>query len=459
MEKRKIKPAGYWTKEKCHEEALKYETRTEFYKSSTAYGCAKRNKWLDEICSHMIEIKKPNRYWTKEQCHEEALKYKTKVDFRKNSQSAYSTANKNKWLDEICSHMERLKSKSKRMIYAHEFSDNHVYIGLTGNIKIRNSQHKYRGPVNIHYKKTGLYPIIVKISDYIDGNEASELEGIIEQKYKDEGWITLNIAKTGGLGGSTVKWTYEKCQEEALKYMSKSEFQKKEAGAYTSAWKNGWLNDFCSHMVELHKPNGYWTYEKCQEEAFKYKTKSEFEKGSNSAYIISLRNGWIYKICNHMIDGKKPNGYWTKEKCYEEALNYQTKTMFSIKSPTAYGIIMKNNWEDSCLHMLEKRKINNYWTKEKCHEEALKYDTRSVFKTESTSAYSISCNNKWLDEICSHMIEIKKPNGYWNNKQKCKEESLKYKTKTEFQKKSKSAYKYSVKNKWLNEFFPKKIIK
>ena len=52
--KLKIKPSGYWTKEKCHEEALKYNTRGEFQKkSSTAYVKSRKEKWLDEICIHM----------------------------------------------------------------------------------------------------------------------------------------------------------------------------------------------------------------------------------------------------------------------------------------------------------------------------------------------------------------------------------------------------------------------
>ena len=52
-----MKPRGYWTKEKCQEEALKYESRSEFYKNSiSAYKSSNNNKWLDEICSHMTVL-------------------------------------------------------------------------------------------------------------------------------------------------------------------------------------------------------------------------------------------------------------------------------------------------------------------------------------------------------------------------------------------------------------------
>ena len=43
-----------WTFEACKEEALKYESRTEFAaKSSGAYSACKKRKWLDIVCKHM----------------------------------------------------------------------------------------------------------------------------------------------------------------------------------------------------------------------------------------------------------------------------------------------------------------------------------------------------------------------------------------------------------------------
>ena len=82
----KIKPRGYWTKENCQKESLKYNSRFEYLKGSKgAYESSRRNGWLDDICSHMIEILKPRGYWTKENCQKESLKYKTRLEmnFRK----------------------------------------------------------------------------------------------------------------------------------------------------------------------------------------------------------------------------------------------------------------------------------------------------------------------------------------------------------------------------------------
>jgi hypothetical protein len=69
---------------------------------SGAYSAIKKNGWLDEITSH-FEFKR--NYWTKEKCQEEALKYKRKVDFRRNSSSAVAFADRNGFYIEITSHM------------------------------------------------------------------------------------------------------------------------------------------------------------------------------------------------------------------------------------------------------------------------------------------------------------------------------------------------------------------
>ena len=46
-------------------------------------------------------------------------------------------------------------------------------------------------------------------------------------------------------------------------------------------------------------------------------------------------------------------------------------------------------------------------------------------------------------------------NSGFNDKEKCRNESLKYKTRTSLQKGSKSAYNNAWKNGWLDEFYPK----
>ena len=120
-------------------------------------------------------------------------------------------------------------------------------------------------------------------------------------------------------------WTKEKCLEDALKYKARTEWKKKSNSSYNSALKNGWSNECCKHMIEIIKPSGYWTKEKCTEDSLEYKTRAEWKKNSISSYGSALKNGWLDECCKHLIKIIKPSGYWTKGKCIESALKYKTR--------------------------------------------------------------------------------------------------------------------------------------
>jgi hypothetical protein len=93
-----------WTLEKLQKEALKYNSRKEFYrKSNAAYQGARRSGVLDIICLHMTESE--TKKWTCEELSKEALKYNTRVEFKKNSSGAYRSSIKLGILTDICHHM------------------------------------------------------------------------------------------------------------------------------------------------------------------------------------------------------------------------------------------------------------------------------------------------------------------------------------------------------------------
>jgi predicted GIY-YIG superfamily endonuclease len=286
-----------YNKENCLSEALKYSTKKEFYElSRNFYDAAHRYKWLDEITKHLIG---QNRgYWKlKTNCLQEALKYSTIGDFSKNASSAYSSACKNKWLNEITSHMTHLGNKYKRCIYSYEFDDNNVYIGLTYNLEKRNIQHysDIKSSVYIHMNKTGIIPRLIKLTDYIEVSEAQKMEYHFFKKYTNSGFFILNKVKTGGVGGKTIKWTEERCLEEALKYTTVTDFNKNSKAAYDKSKNVGWFNNY-THL----KKSISWTKERCHEEALKYNDKKTYSMNSNSSYSIACRNGWVKEICSHM---------------------------------------------------------------------------------------------------------------------------------------------------------------
>lgn len=195
-----------WNKEKCAKIALKYKFRKEFQiNNKNAYSAAKYNGWLDEICQHMQYKKLPNKYWHSfDNCKNKALEYKTKTDFIKNAQHVYNISLKNGWIDKICKHMIPRGDKYYRCIYSYEFSDNHVYVGLTNDLERRKNDRRKdkKDAVTIHILNNDIIPKILKLTEYLPINEAIEMEKYFYDKYLGEGWNLLNRVKTGGLGGS-----------------------------------------------------------------------------------------------------------------------------------------------------------------------------------------------------------------------------------------------------------------
>lgn len=284
-------------------------------------------------------------YWTKEKCIDEALKFNNRAMFKKKSGGAYNASIRGGWLSEVCSHMKMSGNRFNRLVYVYKFSDNYVYIGLTYNIEERDEKHRIdkRSSVYKHIKKTGLIPELT-FTKYMHVDKASKLEGDTLEKYKKNGFLILNKAKTGIIGGNNIKWTFEKCLEEAKKSKTRKEFYDKNNSAYNSARRYGWLDKVCAHMkTKKVKPKGYWTLEKCRDEAKKYKTKMEFYTKSPGAYTVLFKMGLLNIVCNNMRT-KKGNGYWTRERCKIESEKYKTITEFQNKCGGAYRASLKYGW-------------------------------------------------------------------------------------------------------------------
>lgn len=239
-------------------------------------------------------------HWMKENVMLEALKYDSRVQFENGSGGAYDAALRYHWMDDCCQHMKPIGNIMFRCIYSFEFTDNHVYVGLTGNLSERFKDHMLDGPVKNHIDKTGLIPDHIQLTDYLPVEESREVEGYYQEKYNEEGWIALHSAKPGSIGGHMIRIKKEDCAQEALRYLTRMEF-KNNSSLYYTACKRNWLDDICSHMVELQKPKRYWNKERCAEEALKYSMRKDFSKNSAGAYDSAINNGWLNEICSHMI--------------------------------------------------------------------------------------------------------------------------------------------------------------
>ena len=80
---------------------------------------------------------------------------------------------------------------------------------------------------------------------------------------------------------------------EARKYPTKEEFQKGNLTAFLAAYRYAYIDEFDWMVKQKQHKNGYWTYKHIEEEALKYKTKTEFFKGNQVAYRKALKMGII----------------------------------------------------------------------------------------------------------------------------------------------------------------------
>ena len=287
-----------------------YQSR-KFYQEHKEY-------WYEKYFNFVLlekekkEILIPYGYWNnKENCFEEAKKYKNKHQLRINSYGCYKSLKRNGWLEEAAEEFfEESKLyidffKKNHSVYVYEINGlNACYVGRTNNITRRDKQHRKGILKHGVIEYDNLYKFCkdnnVEIPNYkiliedIDAPTSQEQEAFWVNKYREDGCNVLNKAAVGlGVGslGSVLKWTYEKCKEEALKYKTRNEFKTKNQSAYIVSVKNGWIDEF---IPLIKKENGYWNnFENCKEEALKYYNISELALYNAACYHACLKNKFI----------------------------------------------------------------------------------------------------------------------------------------------------------------------
>lgn len=517
------KPKGFWNKENCLKFASLCKSRSEFKKLyGQAWKVCRNNGWIDEVCSHMIQRSVPQGYWqnydhcymvakqcitasefekkypqayrvarTKkwnkdylwfvsgfdlawqrrekwsyDACAEESKKYNTRSEFQKGAVGAYQKALKKGWIDDYVwlNRSPNIYGASD-CVYKYEFKQyNTVYVGRTVNRGDRNYAHIF----NIHKDSVAKFafehnipvPEMEILAENIGIEEGLCLEDSWIKYYIEQGYNVLNKAKTGIQKGSIGsigwgKWTYKTCYNEARKYTSRKEFQIKNVGAYTRALQYKWLDDY--DWFKIPKSGQVrWTQDRCHKEAKRYTTIKEFRALSRTAYEKSRTNGWLKEYIWLLNEPPvRRVSHWTQERCREEAKKYKTRTEFQYAKGAgqAYRVALKNGWIEEYDWMVPLCKPNSYWNNyERCYEEAKKYKTRSEFQYAkgASRAYKYSVKNGWIDRFTWMLPKSKKP-GYWT-KEQCIIESKKYSKRGEFKKGSPSAYAIALRNGWYKEF-------
>ena len=180
-----------------------------------------------------------------------------------------------------------------------------------------------------------------------------------------------------------------------MKYSSVKSFRKESHAAYTASIKYKWIEKF-DWFERTRQNNGYWNKERCYEEAKKYSSRGDFVKGNQSAYNVAWKNGWLddYTWFSESASAKR----WDYKTCLEESKKYKTRTEFRDGCNSAYSVAFRTKWLDEYIWLEDGNQKRIIWTYESCYQEAKKYNRVSDFAKYSPGAYNAAIKNKWRDD-------------------------------------------------------------
>jgi hypothetical protein len=454
-----FKPNGYWTYERCKDASKKFKTLREFHDNpefNVAYQRIYRNGWT-ELFEHLELSKKPKGHWTYESCREIALSYEYSSDFVNECGGAYNAIKKNNW-GELISHLKHKSSNYYRYIYSFEFPDNHVYVGLTHNLNKRKSDHlnNVRGtsPVFKHIKKTGLdYEFKVVFEEPFHKDIAGKMEGKVLHDYISRGWIPLNKAKPGALGGDRRIWTYEKIKEELVGIKTITDARNKLPNhVFPIIRENGWVDDFIKPLID-DSGRTNWTVELALERMKGYSVRSELQSDLPGLYKFLVKSDLI-----KLIPISKPvrkfllKDKYTKEEVYEKCLEFSNCEDLKKWNREYYTCARKNGWWEDIVQLVKKKRgIKSKYSYEDCLTMTLRYKHKSDFQEKNSGMFKVILKNGWWGEMSKHMVP--KPMDRYKLEEVieiCKG----YTKRGELQKEKSGVYKYIKRHNLIDELIP-----
>lgn len=455
------KPRGWWQNPtNCAKAASKCKTQKEFReKYFRAYESCRSHDWGSAILESLTVLRDIKKWSTFEAIHEEALKYPTPTRFQRGNGSAYQAARRLGILDQVCSHMVTNGYFEKRGIYAFEFPDNHVYVGLTYNFVVRKCDHllKDTSQVYRYMKKTGLEPVFKVLHEYTDMKKAKVLEGEYLQRYIDAGWVKLNVQQTGNLGGSQGRLTRKYILAIAHSCETLNEFRLLHDDAYQAARKHRWLDEIKKFLPTTVNQFGSFlhTYEGVIELTRRCKTYREFFLADPPAVSFARRHGFINEIQAILPPSriiKRSINKHTHDSVMELAHQCADLAEF-YRHGGAYNAAINNGWLEEVHKILPTHQHQPY-TEDEVYNKAKKYETYQEFREANGSMYAFACSHKnVLEKIQTYFrVLILEKYGYEEVLEIAKQCS----NYQDFRTNHAGAYLSAKSHKWLNDV--KKVV-
>ena len=421
------------TFENCKRIANDIESRSEFQKFENGrwYQYAKRNNILDEVCKHML-LKGNNT----KRCIYAA-------EFNDNSAYiglTYST--KTRWLDHLRDEESAvyiyIKEKGVEPKWR-QLTDYMDYQEASKQEGVWKKKYAKEGWTILNRAKTGALggtqgytkeEVLDMAKKYSSLKELRlNAPGYYQSGYRSDYWEELKeICKPL----QRIKYTEEELKEIVSNYTDITDFYKARHGAYEAIKRLGKIEEYCGHMSnERHRHR--WTDDEIMSVVRLCHTLKEFREKYPKQYQSASRAKKVDFFCSHMLPKVSHPRKWTEEAIIQEALKYNTRSEFERGCASAYNAAHKSGKFDELCPHLPKPIVKDYV----CNsiEEAIslagKCYTRTELKEQYGKAYEMLRTKGLLEEACSHMEKYKKPIQKWT-KEKRAEAAASCKTRKEF---------------------------
>ena len=251
-----------------------------------------------------------------------------------------------------------------------------------------------------------------------------------------------------------TKWFYNETKAEASKYNSITAFAKGCRGAYKSALKRGWLDEFFPEKNN-HTP---YTFEEFLEKQSEINIKVRFKEQYPSLYSRARLEGWLDKVSWVKPEPKTKidrNDYVIY--AYEDNANKVVYVGLTFELEKRH----KRHQNGTCKKGVRKFDVVNCYFNGNLPLPIVKMDGlntadagyyedwyKNAYKNAGWRVLNIAKTGEGISSIGGN-------GGKWTDFETTQKEASKYKSRTDFFKKNGSAYSAAKRYGWMDVFFPK----
>lgn len=385
---------GYWNnKDVLLEHLSQCDSAHEFYKRyKRGYYASKENGWYEEIIAPLKDQRFIKNYWTKEHLFAEASKYRTKSDFAKRCGAGFAMCQRAGLLDEVCQHMVSEVVNGRRICYAFEFPDRHVYVGISADIERRKHDHLTRKGSKVHdyIVESGNEPELIILNDCLSLDEASLCENEYLNQYKKNGWTLLNQTKV-----AVEDYIYEDAVDTALACQDFDDFRKNYSEAYWAALRKQCMEEI-TRLLPI-KQNPLISDNDLLEKVKQCENYTEFCQKYETEYLDLAALGFTEELKRQFVERRSWHPYHITQ-ILDVARQCKSYTEFRKNHPTEYAVAVRRKWLVA-LHKLWPEIEQEEVCKEEIAELAKQYSQKVDFLRYCPKEYNIALSHGWLDEL------------------------------------------------------------